>query len=265
MTDPADKPTFELEHEPEPPRLPGGVIYRKDAYDLYAALAAEFMMHAFNCVRAFGDFHVAFSGGSTPLPFYRRLMSDPVYRDIPWNRCHLWLVDERRVPFDDERCNWTQIAGYLLDHSDIPKTQVHPMHAMREDAAEAYEAELRESLGWRERGHDRLDFVLLGVGADGHTASLFPHSPALDERTRLVAINAGPTVTPPDRVTMTYPILNSARFLAVLVTGTSKKPIIARLAAPAPKDDERALPILGVKPLGDAVRRWYLDAEACPD
>jgi 6-phosphogluconolactonase len=276
MHDPApERPIYELEPEPALPALPGQVVLRKDPYDLYAALGSDLMLHAFNCVRAFGDFHLALSGGSTPLPFYRRLMTDPVFREWPWSRTHLWLVDERRVPPDDERCNWSQIAGYMLDHSDIPRSQAHPIDALADRAAEDYEDELRQTLAWREKGHDRLDAVLLGMGSDGHTASLFPRSPALDERTRLVALNTGPTVTPPDRITMTFPLLNAARFTAVLVTGESKKSTIARVAAaaqantlpaahPGDTSAHRDLPILGVRPLGDGALRWYLDHAACP-
>lgn len=275
MTDPSphhdEPPIYALDPEPIVPKLTGGVVLRKEADDLHAALGAELLVHAFNCVRSFGDFHIALSGGSTPLPFYRRLMSDPMFRDLPWKRTHLWLVDERRVPDEDERCNWTSIADFLLEHSDIPKSQAHPMHQLHPEADVKYEAELREALAWRERGHDRLDFVLLGMGGDGHTASLFPHSPALGEREKLIAINAGPKVTPPDRVTMTYPLLNSARFVAVLVTGQSKRAMVARIAKEAsamktgamPPADE--LPILGIRPLGDGVLRWYLDHAACPE
>lgn len=261
---PAERPLFELEPDPVAPALPGVVVLRKDAYDLYAAAGSELLMHAGTCVRVFGDFHLALSGGSTPLPFYRRLMSDPMFRDMPWARAHLWLVDERRVPMGDERCNWSQIADYFVDHSDIPREQVHPMEQMHERAAEKYEEELKGVLGWREKGQDRLDYVLLGMGADGHTASLFPRSPALDERRRLVTVNAGPTVAPPERVTMTYPLLNSARFVAVLVTGKSKRETLARVSAERDRAGaERDLPILGVRPLGDAALRWYVDGEAC--
>lgn len=268
MPDPAaERPIYELEREPTPPPLTGSVVMRKDADDLYAALGSELMLHAFNCVRTFGDFHLALSGGSTPLPFYRRLMSDPMFRDLPWKRTHLWLVDERRVPASDERCNWTQIADYMLEHSDIPLAQAHPMDQLNEHAAENYERELREHLGWREKGQDRLDFILLGMGGDGHTASLFPRSPALAESKRLVAINAGPFVTPPDRVTMTYPLINSARYIAVLATGKSKRDTIAKVSAAAASTAGHAtdLPILGVKPMGDGVLRWYIDGEACPE
>lgn len=252
---------FELEPEPVAPRLPGEVIVRAELEDLHAALAADFMIHAINCVQSFGDYHIALSGGSTPLPFYRRLMVDPAYRGLPWARTHMWMVDERRVPFEDERNNYSHIAGYLLDHSGMPSSHAHPIDAMTPDVAERYERELKEALAWREKGQDRLDFVLLGMGNDGHTASLFPHSRALKERSRFIVVNDGPEVTPPDRVTMTYPIINSARFIAVLVTGKGKREMIARIASGKGTPEE--LPILGVRPTGGSLR-WYLDGEACP-
>lgn len=263
MSDPEKKPSshFELEPEPVAPKLPGEVIVRAEVEDLHAALAADFMIHAFNCVQSFGDYHIALSGGSTPLPFYRRLMVDPAYRGLPWARTHMWMVDERRVPFEDDRNNYTHIAGYLLDHSGMPSSHAHPMDAMAQDVAERYEKELKEALAWREKGQDRLDFVLLGMGGDGHTASLFPHSKALKESSRLIVVNDGPEVTPPDRVTMTYPLINSARFIAVLVTGKGKRDMIARIASGKGTPEE--LPILGVRPVGGSLR-WYLDGDACP-
>ena len=114
---------------------------------------------------------------------------------------------------------------------------------------------------WRERGQDRLDYVLLGLGADGHTASLFPRSPALIEDARLIRINSGPTVVPPDRVTMTLPLINSARLVAVMVTGEAKQEIVKRLAANG-HATVTDLPIRGIRPHG-GVLRWYLDRAAC--
>jgi 6-phosphogluconolactonase/glucosamine-6-phosphate isomerase/deaminase len=145
------------------------------------------------------------------------------------------------------------------------------MPAMESEPDVAYERELVEVLGMRGAGRDRLDFVLLGMGADGHTASLFPRSPALKEMRRLVRVNEGPTVTPPARVTMTYPLLNSARFVAVLATGAGKRETLKRVAATAAgtdlKDDAsrlraaEELPILGVRPMAGEMR-WYVDGEA---
>ena len=246
------------------PVLPGTVVVRESVEELIDAIAADLFFQAKACVRTFGDFHLALSGGTTPEPLYRRLMYDPTYRELPWKRTHLWIVDERRVPADDERSNFRMIRDTLVDQSDIPAEQVHPIRALSPTADSDYEAELREHLGWREKGHDRLDYVLLGMGADGHTASLFPRSPALESRGRLVLINAGPTVTPPDRVTMTFDLLNASRFIGVMVTGEKKKPMVAAVAAS--RHDRRTaaeLPILGIRPLAGELR-WYLDAPACP-
>lgn len=254
------------------PKLPGTVVVRPSADEVIDSMAADLLVHAVSCVRSFGDFHLALSGGSTPMPLYRRLMYDPNCREFPWRKTHLWIVDERRVPFDDQRSNFGQIDELIVQHSDIPRAQVHPMHAMADDADTQYEKSLREILEWRERGQDRLDYILLGMGADAHTASLFPGSPAQHDTQsppRLVRINSGPRVTPPDRVTMTYPLLNAARFVAVMVTGESKKDTIARVAAaagagPVPTPDiVSQLPILGVQPKAGELR-WYLDEAACP-
>jgi 6-phosphogluconolactonase len=266
--------------EVTPPKLPGTVVVRPEPEDLIGSAASDLLIHAFNCVRSFGDFHLALSGGSTPLPLYERLMVDPNYRDFPWTRTHLWIVDERRVGFDSDKSNFKAIDEILGEHSGIPREQVHPIMALRDDADLDYERTLRQQLFFREKGQDRLDYVLLGMGADGHTASLFPQSPALEDLThdvadagiappRLVRINAGPTVVPPERVTMTYSLLNAARFIGVLVTGSGKRETIAKLVGPAGADDAarlaaaRTLPILGIRPKAGELR-WYLDAAACP-
>ncbi|HZW07887.1 MAG TPA: 6-phosphogluconolactonase [Phycisphaerales bacterium] len=262
---------FEVHRPPAAPRLPGHVTARHDAGDTLEALASDILSQAAACVRQFGDFHLALSGGGTPLPLYRMLMTDPAYRALPWRKTHLWIVDERRVPFDDERSNYHQIHGLIVEHSDIPRSQVHPILATRDDADTNYEKTLREALEWREKGQDRLDCVVLGMGADGHTASLFPRSRALRDHSlppRMVLINSGPEVTPPDRVTMTQHLINASRFIAILVTGASKRPTIARIAAAhaageLATDTPDDLPILAIKPKAGELR-WYLDHEACP-
>ena len=238
------------------PLLPGKVHLARNRFDVYDALMADLVMHASQCVRQFGDFHLALSGGSTPMPFYEQLMTDPRARGFPWARTHLWMVDERCVPFDHEKSNWRQIEEILVEASDIPKEQVHPMLAYLPDADVLYEKELRDVLGWREKGHDRLDFVLLGMGDEGHTASLFPHSEAQDAGDRLVVFNRGATVVPPDRLTMTYSLLNASRFIAPLVLGADKASMLARIAKGV--DDFHEIPIMGIKPLAGELK-WFID------
>lgn len=257
---PVNPETYSLEDGAMAPDLPGEVIVRSDHDDLYAALGAELLIHAKNCVRTFGDFHLALSGGGTPIPFYRALMTDPAYRDLPWKFTHLWIVDERRVPFEDERSNWGQLARYFVDHAGIPAKNLHPMPGDHPEGDVAYERELREHLAWREKGQDRLDFILLGMGDDAHTASLFPNSPALRERERLIVFNDGEQVVPPARITMTYPLINAARYIALLVTGEKKAATIARLASEE-KPSANEAPVLGVEPVG-GVMKWYLDRAA---
>jgi 6-phosphogluconolactonase len=263
---------YDVELPPPIPALPGVVATRPHVDDVIDLLALALTNAAVECARAFGEFHLALSGGSTPMPLYRRLMLDPSYRHLPWDRTHLWIVDERRVPFDDPQSNYRQIHELLVEDSGIPKPQVHPIEAMRPDADRHYENELRQALDWRRSNQDRLDFVVLGMGADGHTASLFPRSRALRDASsppRDVLINTGPEVTPPERVTMTPHLLNGARQLAVLVCGQGKRQTIAKVSAAsrlAPHDIALAadeLPILSIQPSAGTLT-WYLDHAACP-
>ena len=94
---------YDLAPRPVAPKLTGTVIVRDSTEELIDSIAADLLVHAANCIRAFGDFHLALSGGSTPVPLYQRLMYDPNYREFPWAKTQLWIVDERRVPIDDER------------------------------------------------------------------------------------------------------------------------------------------------------------------
>lgn len=241
------------------PSIPGAteVIITETADELIDLVAADLVVHAENCVRQFGDFHLALSGGSTPAPLYERLMYDPNYRRLPWRRTHLWIVDERCVPFDDPKSNFRMIDETIVDHADIPKEQVHPIPVTSPTADVEYEETLRETLAWREKGQDRLDYVLLGMGPDGHTASLFPHTAPLHETQRLVRKNTA-SIAPFERITMTYPLINSARFVAVLLTGSSKGPMVRRMCAGKDSIDE--IPIMGVRPIHGEYK-WYMDAD----
>jgi 6-phosphogluconolactonase len=242
------------------PRLRGRVEARHDAEEVFDALASDLMMQALNCVGKTGAFHLALSGGKTPFPFYEKLMVDPRYRAIPWSQVHLWMVDERRIGFDDDRNNYKHIHEILVEHSGIRAENVHPMPVDDPTPDMTYERALREVLGARGKGLERLDFVLLGMGDNGHTASLFPHTDVLKVRDRLVGLCDGPSVTPPPRITLTYPALNAARFVAVLVMGAAKGPMLKRVAAANESYEE--LPILGIEPIAGDLR-WYLDRAAC--
>ncbi|MCH8166210.1 MAG: 6-phosphogluconolactonase [Planctomycetes bacterium] len=241
------------------PPLPGKVIVAETAEGLIDGLSAEMVAQAQACVRQFGDFHLALSGGSTPQPLYERLMYDPNCRSLPWARTHLWFVDERSVPLDDERSNYRMIKETIVDHSGIPREQVHPIFTDSASADIDYENQLREVMQSREQGQDRLDFVLLGMGDDGHTASLFPFNKALGETQRRVLCIDAQGADPPQRVTMTFPLINAARMIAVLVTGSAKAPTIQRAATGEESSEE--LPIKGVRPVAGELK-WYLDAEA---
>jgi len=247
--------------------LPGRRVIEPDADKLVDKLAEDLLSTANRRVGSAGVFHLALSGGSTPQALYRHLIIDPRYRTFPWPRTHLWIVDDRCVDFDDERSNYKMIRELIVDHVTMEPQQVHPMPVLETEGDQAYERDLREMLN-ADGGDGRLDMALLGMGGDGHTASLFPDTPALGETERWVLFNDGESVASPrPRMTMTYPLINGARTIAALITGTSKTPKLmeAARAAQQPIDAEtvRALPIAGVAPAHtDAELVWYLDYNA---
>ncbi len=197
------------------------------------------------------------AGGQTPRVLYQVLATE--YRDtMPWSRLHLFWGDERYVPPDDAQSNYRLVRESLLDHVPIPKEHVHPMPTdLRDpnDAAAAYEQTLREQFPppW-----PRFDLVLLGMGSDGHTASLFPGSPALAEQTRWVA-TARASVEPRVRLTLTLPVLNRASLVFFLVAGAEKADILRRvLAGPS---EPAQYPAAAVRPEDGRVV-WWVDEQA---
>lgn len=241
------------------PNLTGQVHVAPTDDALFDDLAGALMSGAVRSVEERGEFHMALSGGSTPEPFYMRLVTDVRFRPIPWQSLHIWVVDERCVPPDHEKSNFRMIRETLLDHVPTPHRQIHPMPVEEPDGDRRYEDELRDGLG--ENG--RLDFVLLGVGDDGHTASLFPKSPAVQVADRWVVFNEGPTVVPPRRMTMTYPLLDKAWELAILVTGCNKSQVISKvdLQVRSGGPDPQQLPVTGLNP-SDGHVTWYIDGPA---
>lgn len=241
--------------------LIGRRVIEADTNRLIDQLAHDLMRLAFNAVNRFGDVHLALSGGSTPQALYQRLMIDPRFRTFPWRAAHIWMVDDRCVPEDDDRSNYKLIREMIGDHADVPRSHVHAMPVLEAAGDERYEQAIRKALRAGDRD-GRLDFALLGMGADGHTASLFPMTPALDETERWIVFNDGESVAAPrPRMTMTFTILNAARQIAVLVTGPSKRAMIQRISLG--DCDVRHLPVTGVRPADPQQQlTWYLDLAA---
>ena len=206
----------------------------KDA-DAVARRAAElFAAAAQAATAARGAFTVALSGGETPGAMYRILAHQSFTQKVPWRRVHLYWGDERCVPPDSERSNYRQAAESFIRHVPIPPENVHRMRG-EDDPAQAaldYEKLLLAPPARAEHSPASLpvlDLVLLGLGADGHTASLFPHSPALTVEDRLVVPNEAPSeaeVKGP-RLTLTVPVINAARHVVFVVTGAAKAGVVA--------------------------------------
>ncbi len=247
------------------PTLPGVVVVKRSMDETIDVLMADLMIHARNCVRAFGDFHLAVLATPDLERVLARLLWDPFMREFPWTRTHLWLVDERFGGAEGARAELAR--GLLVEHSDIPCNQFHPIDAADETGAE-YEATLRETLGWREKGHDRLDFVLLSPDPSG---PLVHPAPLADADRLAVPVGAADSRA----VCMTLDFLNASRFIAVAAvnatesTEGSRAPQVREIAAAyrrVPRDARQAPDAshaLGVRlrPVAGELR-WYLDPDA---
>ena len=246
--------------------LPGTTVVKPDTETLFDKLGEALMQAALDAVEDRGVFHLALSGGGTPEPFYVRLLTDPKFRLLPWAKTHVWIVDERCVPEDHEKANIKMIRESLTDHADVPDDQVHPMPVLADDPAGEYEKTLAQAFGIADppgaSNHPSIDFILLGMGGDCHTASLFPESPALGA-TRWIDTNDGEKVVPPPRVTMTYPLINAGGYVCVLAVGGGKTAALQRVAdqAATGAPDTHNIPISGIAP-GNGGLVWYLDEAA---
>lgn len=159
----ADRDTFSLEPEaaaPAVPRFPGENVGSHSRDDALAALAADLFVHAKNCVRTFGDVHMALSGTNDAQDLYRLLMTDPVYRQFPWNRSHIWIAHQAEATTTQPETTSDILHDLLVIPSGVKANSFHPYDVSLLDDCGSYERSLRQHLAWRERGQDRLDFVL---------------------------------------------------------------------------------------------------------
>ena len=203
---------------------------------------------------------VALSGGSTPRALYQLLAdaNEPFRERIAWDNTHFFFTDERHVPPDHPDSNYRMVNEAMFSRVSIPANNIHRIPAenpVAEEVAKAYESDLHKFFG---EAIPAFDLILLGIGEEGHTASLFPYSPALNETARMVA---APFVEKLNayRITMTLPVLNNGKSVVFLVTGASKAEIIREVINTKP--DPEQYPVQAISPTNGAVS-WFMDKAA---
>jgi 6-phosphogluconolactonase len=220
-----------------------------DAEAVSRAAAEEFVRRAAEAIAARGRFTVALSGGSTPRRLYQLLAGAPYRGQVDWGRVDVFWGDERSVPPDDKESNYRMAREAMLAALALPAGHVHRMEAERADravAAREYQDEIARVFGVDVNGESpAFDLILLGMGPDGHTASLFPHTAALGETKRWVVVNHVPQHHT-DRMTLTYPVLDRAREVLFLVAGPDKAEPLAEVLQGPP--DPQRLPSQRVRP-----------------
>lgn len=236
-----------------------------DADALTLAAALDFVLLAQAAVAERGVFTVALSGGSTPKRLFTMLADEAGGAlAAPWEHIHCFFGDERHVGPEHADSNYRMANEALLSRIAIPAENIHRIHAENPDAAQAaadYEAELRaffEPRGLVLNGFPRFDLIMLGMGPDGHTASLFPGSSALEEKQRWV-VSTWVEKFKTDRITLTYPAINHAAKIALFVAGADKAPMIHEVLTEY-KDAPR-YPVQFVQPV-DGEKLWLLDSAA---
>jgi len=230
----------------------------QDEAALYRACAERCADIAGEAIAARGGFHVALSGGSTPAGLYRQLVQYEWVQRIDWSRTHIWFGDERCVPPDHPDSNFRMAHELLLTSVGTPQDQVHRMAGEQPpaQAAAAYARTLDETLP-HAQGLPCFDLVLLGLGPDGHVASLFPGTAALGERTALTTAVFVPRLAA-WRISLTFPVLENARHVMLMVAGAGKADVV-RQALCGPVGTE-PLPVQRLQPQGE--QEWFLDAAA---
>jgi 6-phosphogluconolactonase len=193
-----------------------------DVPELFQAAAAEFVTLASQFVATTGRFTVVLSGGSTPKGMYALLASGK-FPEIPWDKIYFFWGDERHVPPDHPESNYRMAKEVLLSKVPVPEGNIFRIASEKdaETAAREYENTLQSFFQLKPGEFPRFDLLLLGMGPDGHAASLFPASKALQERTRLVVSNWVEKFKT-DRITFTYPVLNNARNILFMAAGAEK-------------------------------------------
>lgn len=228
----------------------------KTAMELFESAAAMFAAQAAEAVQARGRFTVALSGGSTPKALYALLATKP---GIPWDKVFFFWGDERHVPPGNPESNYRMVNEALLSKIKVPTENIFRIRAEEQDAATAalqYEQVMKHFFHLSPGQFPRFDLIYLGTGPDGHTASLFPGTAALNETQRLVVANWVPKFNT-DRLTFTYPVLNAAVCVTFLASGPDKAPILHEILENSAAD----LPSQKVQPSNGKLI-WLVDEAA---
>lgn len=228
-----------------------------DKAELFKAASAEIARIAVSAVQNNGKFSVALSGGSSPKGLFTLLASGNV-PSIPWNKTYFFWGDERHVPPDNSESNYRMAKETLLDKLSVPESHIFRVHSEEpaEKAASDYEQAIKEFFRLPPSEFPRFDLILLGIGPDGHTASLFPGTTALQENNQMVVANWVEKLKT-ERITMTYPLLNNAAAVMFLVIGADKAPVVREVL----EDSTSELPSQKVRPTSGKLM-WMLDEPA---
>jgi 6-phosphogluconolactonase len=227
-----------------------------DSVTLARVAAQEFQRRAEAAVQEHGRFSVALSGGNTPRAVYSILASE--HKDLPWARIHIFFGDERHVPPDHPDSNFRMASESLLSKVPIPEKNVHRIHAELEAevAAAEYDQQLCNFFQLSSPNWPRFDLIFLGIGEDGHTASLFPGSKALTEKSRRVVANWVAKFKT-FRITLTFPVINHAAAVVFLVSGAGKAQILSEILQPG----SQKYPAQSVHPENGRLL-WLVDEDA---
>jgi len=230
-----------------------------DAPTLHRRAAERVVALAREAVAARGAFHLALAGGSTPRGLYQLLATAEFARQLPWASLHIYFGDERCVPPDHPESNYRMAREALLDHVPLPAGQIHPIpcEAEPQRAARDYADLLQRKLPRDDAGRPCFDLILLGLGPDGHIASLFPDTDILHRRRLPVAAVFVPKLES-WRVSLTLPLLNNARHLLLLVSGAGKADVVRHVLDRIP--EATPLPVERLRPRGE--QTWMLDQAA---
>jgi 6-phosphogluconolactonase len=233
-----------------------------DAGALNRAAVDHFLQTGREAIRARGRFMVALSGGSTPKAMYSAIAAEHQHslEPLDWQRVHVFFGDERLVPGDHADSNYRMASDALLTRVPIPSGNIHRVRTElgASPAAAEYEKEIRTTFETNAAGVPRFDLILLGMGNDGHTASLFPETSALEEKTALVSSNWVEKLNT-HRITLTFPLINAAAKVTFLAGGGDKAAMIREVLRPEPTS--RAYPAQCVHPSGGELV-WMVDEAA---